>query len=106
MAAKGSIAKTNVINKIAMAFGNNYIGEIDKKVYVWADDGGEKVQIALALTCPKVQVEATSSAPVNPNDWSDDSPVMTIKAPEKATITEDEKKRIAEVAAMMDRLGL
>ena len=56
--AKGAVAKTNVINKIAMAFGNDFIGEVDKKVYVWADDGGEKVQIALALTCPTTQASA------------------------------------------------
>ena len=35
--AKGANAKNAVINKIAMAFGTDYIGEIDKKVYVWAD---------------------------------------------------------------------
>ena len=46
--AKGAIAKQVVINKIAEAFGADYIGEVDKKLYVWADENGEKIQIAIA----------------------------------------------------------
>ena len=34
MAVKGSVAKVNVQNKIALAFGSDYIGEVDKKIYV------------------------------------------------------------------------
>ena len=40
--AKGTIAKQNVINKIAQTFGADYIGEVDKKIYVWAEENGEK----------------------------------------------------------------
>ena len=102
--AKGANAKNAVINKIAMAFGTDYIGEIDKKVYVWADDGGEKVQIAIALTCPKNPVETggVSPAPVSGWDFSDN--VVTASAPvSKAEITPEEQARIAD---MMSRLGL
>lgn len=102
--AKGTNAKNAVINKIAMAFGTDYIGEIDKKVYVWADDGGEKVQIAIALTCPKNPVETggVSTAPVSGWDFSDN--VVTASAPvSKAEITPEEQARIAD---MMNRLGL
>ena len=41
------------ITKLKEAFGENYIAEVDKKHYVWADDAGERVQIAISLTCPK-----------------------------------------------------
>ena len=102
--AKGTNAKNAVINKIAMAFGTDYIGEIDKKVYVWADDGGEKVQIAIALTCPKNPVETggVSTAPVSGWDFSDN--VVTASAPvSKAEITPEEQARIAD---MKSRLGL
>ena len=102
--AKGTNAKNAVINKIAMSFGTDYIGEIDKKVYVWADDGGEKVQIAIALTCPKNPVETggVSTAPVSGWDFSDN--VVTASAPvSKAEITPEEQARIAD---MMSRLGL
>lgn len=106
--AKGSVAKGNVINKIAMAFGNDYIGECDKKVYVWGDDGGERVQIAIALTCPKTPIDAPEgSSAVDHGDWNfDDTPVSTAQPSNKATITEDEEKKLADVAEMMKRLGL
>ena len=43
MAAKGNQAKEKVTEKIIAAFGDSYVGTSDKKIYVWADDGGEKV---------------------------------------------------------------
>lgn len=102
--AKGTNAKNAVINKIAMAFGTDYIGEIDKKVYVWADDGGEKVQIAIALTCPKNPVEAggVSAAPASGWDFSDKAVIASTPV-SKAEITPEEQARIAD---MMNRLGL
>ena len=106
MAIKGAVAKTNVINKIAMAFGNDFIGEIDKKIYVLADDGGSRVQIALALTCPKIQVDAPSGSSVmDHSDWDfEDTPATAVPAQKaKAEITDEEKARIAD---MMSRLGL
>ena len=54
MAARGSIAKQVVEDKIREAFGADFVGISDKKLYVQADENGEKVQIALSLTCPKV----------------------------------------------------
>lgn len=41
--ARGAIAKEEVIRKIADVFGDNFIGEVDKKIYLWANDGGERV---------------------------------------------------------------
>ena len=63
--AKGATAKINVTKKIIEAFGSDFVTEQDKKLYVWADDGGERVQIAISMTCPKAPVGAmnvTSSA--------------------------------------------
>lgn len=51
--AKGAIAKESVIKKITEAFGADYLGEVDKKYYVQAEENGEMVQVALSLTCPK-----------------------------------------------------
>ena len=53
MAAKGSVAKENIAKKLKEVFGSDYVGEYDRKHYIWAEDGGEKVQIAIAMTCPK-----------------------------------------------------
>ena len=63
--AKGNIAKQNIENKIKEVFGADYIGIFDKKLYLWADDGGERVQVALTMTCPKVfvGVDAPAEAP-------------------------------------------
>ena len=60
--AKGAIAKTNVEKKIMEMFGEDFVGMADKKLYVWADDGGQKVQIAITLTCPKTNVDFGDNA--------------------------------------------
>lgn len=101
MAAKGTIAKENVIKKLEKTFGEDFIGEVNKKVYVWENDGGEKVQIAISLTCPKVYVE-TGSKPKEDFDWGEDD-VIPEAAPKKVEITEEEKQKVAD---LMSRLGL
>ena len=108
MAAKGTIAKENVIKKIANEFGKDFIGEFDKKIYVWANDGGEQVQIAISLTCPKNPIEIATNIKTSGGDWdfSDDAPANTkvaIANAGPAEITEDEKANIAE---LMAKLGL
>ena len=55
---KGAIAKQVVIEKIKQAFATDFVAVVDNKVYVQADENGEKVQIAISLTCPKVPVGA------------------------------------------------
>ena len=60
--ARGATAKVSVENVIKEAFGANFAGIADKKLYVWADDGGEKVQIAITLTCPKANVDFGNNA--------------------------------------------
>lgn len=53
--ARGANAKVQVENIIRDAFGSNFLGTAEKKLYVKADDGnGEMVDIAITLTCPKV----------------------------------------------------
>ena len=44
MAAKGTVAKEKVTQMIMKAFGDDFIAEHDKKLYVWANDGGERVR--------------------------------------------------------------
>jgi hypothetical protein len=105
--AKGSIAKDTVIKKIAAAFGEDYIGEYDKKQYVWANDGGERVQIAISLTCPKTPIEIATNLVEDGGDWDfSDEPktnVIAVSNAAPAEITEQEKQNIAD---LMARLGL
>lgn len=89
MAAKGAQAKLDVIAKIQEAFGDNFIGEVDKKIYVWANDGGEMVQIAIAMTCPKVPVESNSAIVIEgktPNPTN--KPVLQCKVDTDGNITD------------------
>ena len=64
MASKGSYAKEKIIQFIKEKFGEDYIGEFDKKYYVWISDGGsEKIQMAISITAPKVYRGTEESAP-------------------------------------------
>lgn len=105
--AKGNIAKENLINKIIETLGDAYIGLYDKKYYFSIPDGGEKVQIAISLTCPKNPIVVDKTAMVDDGDWDfSDTPKATTLAVAPtgpAEITEDEKNNIA---ALMERLGL
>lgn len=105
--AKGAIGKQEVISRIAAAFGTDYIGEVDKKIYVWATENGERIQIALSLTCPKnpVAVESNSIPETDSGDWdfSDDAVVTTPVIAAKAEITQEEKDKVLD---LMKKLGL
>lgn len=107
--AKGAIAKEQVAAMIAAAFEDKFIGEFDKKLYVWAEENGEQVQIAISLTCPKTPVAAKpASATVatdDNGDWdfSDDAKPAAQAAPVAATITDEERTKVAE---LMKKLGL
>ena len=101
MAARGSEAKKKVIEKIKEAFGDDFIGEVNGKYYLYSTESGEKIQIAVSLTCPKnpVTVEGVPSF-----DGGFDFSAPPVVKPEPVTeITEEEKQNIQ---ALMERLGL
>ena len=106
--AKGSNAKVIVENKIKEAFGNDFIGVADKKIYVWADDGGERVQIAISMTCPKTGIaggDPIAATDNDPGDWNfEDSPNWATATPfELAEVSAEEQAKIND---LMTRLGL
>ena len=99
--AKGDFAKNNVIAKLQKAFGNDFIGEYSKKIYVWEDDNGEKVQIAISLTHPKAYV---SSVPQEDADGGIcfDAPQNNVIATTgfvPAEITQEEQDNLATLLA-------
>ena len=105
MAARGTIAKTKVITKIADAFGDSWIGEVGGKYYVWSEENGQKVQICIALTCPKTEVTGGNTAiSAAPGDEMSDFASLVGKtrgpAPE---ITSEEDKKAAE---LLERLNM
>ena len=97
MAIKGAIAKEAVIKKIAAAFGEDYLGEQDKKIYVQAYEGGEKVQVAISLTCPKNPIGGMNFEMIQAAGVMPQPPIVNTK------ITEDEQAKINE---LMNMLGI
>ena len=92
--AKGSEAKEYVIRKIKETFGEDFVGEQDKKIYVWGQEGGEKVQIAISLTCPK--------NPIGGLNFEEKEKIFE-EENKAVEITEEEKNKIDE---LMKRLGI
>ena len=103
--ARGTIAKQEVINKLKTAFGADFIGEYDKKIYVWAKENGEKVQIAISLTCPKTAVSIVDTPITGDFNFEDDTPATVVAAGgyQPAEITDEERERVKE---LMRSLGL
>lgn len=101
MAAKGSVAKLFVENKIKEVFGEDFVGMADRKLYVWADDGGQKVQIAISLTCPKVGLDV--DAPANNSFVQDSGIVGTYTGAPIVEMTAEEEQNIQ---TLIERLGL
>ena len=103
--ARGTIAKNNVINKIKQAFGADFIGEYDKKIYVWTQENGERIQIALSLTCPKVQVAVADAPATGDFNFEDDAPSTVVASSpfQPVDITPEERERVND---LMKRLGL
>lgn len=104
--ARGTIAKERVEKKIAEAFGEDWIGIHDKKLYIWANDGGERVQIAISLTCPKTPIQVENGNTDANGDWDfSDTPKMNVavSAAEPAEITEEEVENLQK---LLEKLGL
>jgi hypothetical protein len=101
--AKGSIAKQQVVNKIQAAFGSDFIGEYDKKIYVWGQENGERVQIAISLTCPKVPVAIANTPTTGDFNFEDDAPstVVAAGAFQPADITDEERARVNDLMTML-----
>jgi hypothetical protein len=106
--AKGDKAKIQIAKTLEKTFGENWIGLYDKKYYVWANDNGEQVQIAITLTCPKTFIEPVDNA-TSMGDWdfSDNpknpEPIAVSANTAPAEISEEELDNIAKA---LQRLGL
>ena len=104
--AKGQIAKDLVEKKIIAAFGSDYVGTADKKIYVTAMENGEKVQVAISLTCPKVPIVVDNTVQIGDFNFEEPTPTVTTSATSTFTpaeISDEERKNVAD---LMARLGL
>jgi len=92
--AKGAIAKEEIIKKILDTFEGSF--KYDKEVRIPFIENGEEVQIKIACTCAKVNVDAGGVAPSQ----------TTSTAKVDTTSTEITKEEKEEVASLMERLNL
>lgn len=102
--ARGSIAKNNITEKLKNFFGTDFIGEVDRKLYIWADDGGERVQIAIAMTCPKSNVDfGETGGFIEPGSTTGVYAGKRIESQPIVEMTPEEQENIATLIA---KLGL
>lgn len=96
--AKGVVARNVVEKTIQSAFGENYVGVDNKKIYVEAaDDSGELVQFAITITMTKTPIKRQD------NDLTDASVEEVADAPRKAVeLSEDEKKKVEDLLKKLE----
>lgn len=92
---RGDLARETVRNKIIEAFGVDYVGTVDKKIYVQAKDGenGETLQFAIAMTMPKTPINAAAGTSTGETNVT-------------MTVTELSESDVAKVAALKKMLGV
>lgn len=103
--AKGQEAKDLVIKRIQDAFGEDFVGVFDKKIYLWSKEDGQKAQVCLSLTCPKTPVGSDSVPFPTIGGGLDFEAMDAMSAPaaKPAEISAEEQKNIED---LMKRLGL
>ena len=105
--AKGTVAKCRIVEKLKECFGPAYLGEMNGKHYIEMDDGGEKIQVAINMTCPKVLFESAGAAAPTPPPTSafgvGSASFMAAQTPPAAEISEKERENVKK---LIEQLGL
>ena len=104
MAAKGSILKQEVMDKILAAFPGSFLYNDGKEVRINGLENGVPIQIKVALTAAKVAVEGGDDT-ILPGSKTvateDDSTKVDEKIPQEPTAEEKERLTI-----LLNKLGL
>lgn len=108
--ARGAQAKADISAKIIETFGQDKVIQSGGKLYINTVENGEKIQICIALTCPKTMVgveqeNAVASVSAFSGNAFDSfgAPPVVAEPYKPAEITPEERDT---VRAMMERLGL
>lgn len=99
MAKKGDTARAIVYDKIKAAFGEDFVGVVDKKIYVTANEQGEDIQFAITITMPKTPV---NKIPKESNEINFEASTPNISKP-KVETSDEEKEAIRK---LMEELNL
>lgn len=99
--ARGALAKESVMKKILETFDGAF--QYDKEVRIPVLENGDLVQIKVALTCAKTNVELGADN-ATPGDFpAPTNTPVTPKSNEPVAPTDDEKRAVAD---MLRALGL
>ena len=103
MAAKGSILKQEIANKILAAFPGSFLYNDGKEIRINGTENGDKLQIKLTLTAAKVAVEGGSDTVLPGEAATADvkSNVTNEAIPQEPS--EEEKERLV---MLLNKLGL
>ena len=92
MAVRGTASKEKLIQTIIDATGADFLGIVDKKLYIRAFENGEELQLAVSITCPK-----------NLIDFGDASPAKIAETPTEAPeISKEEEETIEQLLAKLN----
>ena len=97
---RGDLAKQSAIATIQTAFGDDFVGLIDKKLYVIVKDGpnGEVVQLSIALTMPKTPVSA-SAVPVTAQAPDGNAAAWESKPATPTELSAEDQAKLADLCA-------
>ena len=85
MAARGTLAKKVLMDRIIAALSEEYVGTADNKYYFAIPENGTKVQVAITMTCPKVELNADGTKAASTKDEGINFADF-VKPPEKPVI--------------------
>lgn len=101
--ARGAEAKSKVQKQILEAFPGSFLYNDGKEIRIPMPEGGEMVQIKVALTCAKENVEMGADAAM-PGDFP--APKMTAPTPQRDTPVAPSAEEKQKVADLLKSLGL
>lgn len=102
--AKGQLAKESIKNKILEVFDGAFTYSNGKELRIPWDENGSLVQIKIAMTCAKDNVDPSGENIAPAAVAKEEGPVSNFPAPHKRTeVTEEEKQNVED---LLKALGL
>ena len=102
--AKGAVAKQEIFNKILETFEGSFMYNNGKELRIPWDEGGALVQIKVALTCAKDNVDPNGASVASAAVAKEEGPTRNFPAPkERVEPTAEEKQNVED---LLKALGL
>lgn len=103
MAARGSEAKEFITKKLLETFDGSFLYNNGKEIRIPVTENGENLQIKIALTCAKTNVEQGEDTALPGAIESNQNTLQSATTSTIAEPTEEEKRNVSELIA---KLGL